>query len=101
MSIDFYLLINFVVIIRYITPNFSNFMYLGNFSLNFVTAMIGAISIGIGIDYSIHMTERFRQELLLTNNKIEAVRNATHGAGTALVASAASSIPSPSFSRSA
>lgn len=68
------------------------FMYLGNFSLNFVTAMIGAISIGIGIDYSIHMTERFRQELLLTNNKIEAVRNATHGAGTALVASAASSI---------
>ena len=30
-------------------------MYLLGFSLNFVTAMIGAISIGIGIDYSIHI----------------------------------------------
>jgi len=68
------------------------FMYLGDFSLNFVTAMIGAISIGIGIDYSIYMTERFRQELKLSNIKIEAIRKATHGAGTALVASAVSSI---------
>ena len=38
-------------------------MYLIGFSLNFVTATIGAISIGVGIDYSIHMTERFREEL--------------------------------------
>ena len=34
-------------------------MYLIGFNLNLVTATIGAISIGVGIDYSIHMTERF------------------------------------------
>ena len=30
-------------------------MFLAGFALNFVTAMIGAISIGVGIDYSIHI----------------------------------------------
>ena len=39
------------------------FMQVAGYSLNFVTATIAAVSIGIGIDYSIHMTQRFRQEL--------------------------------------
>ena len=67
-------------------------MYVLGFSLNFVTAMIGAISIGIGIDYSIHMTERFREELKRTDNRIDAIKKTASGTGVALVASAASSI---------
>ena len=65
---------------------------IAGFSLNFVTAMIGAISIGVGIDYSIHMTERFREEINKTGDKVEAIRRAADGTGGALLASAASSI---------
>ena len=67
-------------------------MYLIGFSLNFVTAIIGAISIGVGIDYSIHMTERFREELGRAATKMQALRQAANGTGVALVASAVSSI---------
>ncbi len=67
-------------------------MELSGFALNFVTATIGAISIGIGIDYSIHMTERFREELARTGERFDAVRRAAAGTGSALVASAVSSI---------
>ncbi|HJO59135.1 MAG TPA: efflux RND transporter permease subunit, partial [SAR202 cluster bacterium] len=66
-------------------------MYAFGFSLNFVTAMIGAISIGVGIDYSIHMTIRFREELNRNESRILAVQKAAGGTGVALVASAASS----------
>ena len=67
-------------------------MYLAGFALNFVTAMIGAISIGVGIDYSIHMTQRFREELRKNTTKISAIASAARGTGVALVASAASSV---------
>lgn len=32
------------------------------FSLNFITATIAAVSLGVGIDYSVHIVQRFRQE---------------------------------------
>ena len=67
-------------------------MYLIGFNLNLVTATIGAISIGVGIDYSIHMTERFREELRRAATKMQALRQAANGTGVALVASAGSSI---------
>mgnify|MGYP003321857598 FL=1 len=67
-------------------------MYIFGFSLNFVTAMIGAISIGVGIDYSIHMTVRFREEINRNESKIAAIQKAARGTGVALVASAASSV---------
>ncbi len=67
-------------------------MFLAGFALNFVTAMIGAISIGVGIDYSIHMTQRFREELGRNTNRLDAMRRAARGTGVALVASAASSV---------
>jgi len=70
----------------------SALMYLIGFSLNFVTATIGAISIGVGIDYSIHMTERFREELRRNDTNMEALRRAASGTGVALMASAVSSI---------
>ena len=43
-------------------------MYTLGFGLNFVTATIGAVSIGVGLDFSIHMTERFRQEININND---------------------------------
>ena len=67
-------------------------MYLTGFPLNYVTATIGAVSIGVGIDYSIHMTERFREEMGRASDKMQALRQAAKGTGIALLASAASSI---------
>ncbi len=67
-------------------------MQIAGFSLNFVTAMIGAISIGVGIDYSIHMTQRFREELKQNPSRITAIKRTSRGTGVALLASAASSI---------
>ncbi len=67
-------------------------MHVAGFSLNFVTATIGAVSIGVGIDYSIHMTARFREELKRSPSSVEAARKAARGTGVALAASAASSI---------
>ena len=68
------------------------FMYLTGYSLNFVTATIAAVSIGVGIDYSIHMTQRFRQELSRHPDPPAALRAAAAGTGVALAGSAASSI---------
>ena len=67
-------------------------MYLIGFSLNFVTATIGAVSIGVGIDYSIHMTQRFREELASSPNKVDALHKAAKGTGLALLVSALSSM---------
>ncbi len=67
-------------------------MYLTGFALNYVTATIGAVSLGVGIDYSIHMTERFREEMRRASSKMQALRQAANGTGVALLASAASSI---------
>jgi predicted RND superfamily exporter protein len=67
-------------------------MYVFGFGLNFVTATIGAVSIGVGIDYSIHMTERMREELRRSKTVPEAAHRAAKGTGVALTASAASSI---------
>ena len=67
-------------------------MYVFGFSLNFVSATIGAISIGVGIDYAIHMTERFREELARSDTKLGALGQAINGSGMALLGSAASSI---------
>ncbi len=68
------------------------FMYAFDFGLNFVTATIAAVSIGVGIDYAIHMTQRFREELTRAADKVEALRQAARGTGIALMASAATSI---------
>ncbi len=68
------------------------FMYLTGYSLNFVTATIAAVSIGVGIDFSIHMTQRFRQELSKNPDPMESLRIAAGGTGMALTGSAASSV---------
>ena len=68
------------------------FMYIAGFSINIVTATIGAVSIGIGIDFAIHYTMRYREELADVGERMEAVRLASEGTGVALLGSAASSI---------
>ena len=68
------------------------FMYVAGYSLNFVTATIAAVSIGVGIDYSIHMTQRFREELGRGHGAEEALRAAASGTGVALAGSAGSSV---------
>ena len=68
------------------------FMYGFGFGLNFVTATIAAVSIGVGVDYAIHMTQRFREELARVPDRLEALRRAASGTGVALLASAATSI---------
>jgi predicted RND superfamily exporter protein len=68
------------------------FMALADFNLNIATATIGAISIGVGIDYAIHFTMRFREELERTGVRTTALELAGAGTGSALVASAASSV---------
>ena len=68
------------------------FMKLFGFGLNFMTATIAAISIGVGIDYAIHMTQRFREELARAADSVQALERAARGTGVALVASAVTSI---------
>jgi predicted RND superfamily exporter protein len=67
------------------------FMEVAGFSINIVTATIGAVSVGIGIDFAIHYTMRYREELELSGDRQHAVRRAGEGTGTALLASAVSS----------
>ena len=67
------------------------FMNVFGYSINIVTATIGAISIGIGIDFAIHLTMRYREELQRHGERQAAVRKAGEGTGVALLASAVSS----------
>jgi predicted RND superfamily exporter protein len=68
------------------------FMHVAGYSLNVVTATLGAISIGIGIDFSIHFTLRYREESRRRGSWSEAMAVAGAGTGGALLGSAASSI---------
>ena len=68
------------------------FMYLSGYHLNAVTATIAAISIGVGIDYSVHITTRFRQELKKAPDKKTALESTARQTGSALFGSAASTI---------
>ncbi len=68
------------------------FMHLAGYGINVVTATIGAVSIGIGIDFAIHFIMRFREEMARLPTRLEALRASGTGTGAALAASALSSI---------
>ena len=68
------------------------FMTVFGIDINVFTATITAISVGVGIDYSIHFTMRFREEWRKSADRLDAVRLAAEGTGTALILSAATSI---------
>ena len=67
-------------------------MYLLGFDLNFVTATIGAVSIGVGVDFSIHLTQRFREEMARAGDGMRAIERSARSTGMALIASASSSV---------
>jgi len=64
------------------------FIYAAGYYLNFMSATIAAISIGVGIDFSIHFTERFRQELGRSRDKRTALHETARTTGFALFSTA-------------
>jgi len=58
------------------------------YPLSVLTTLVASITIGIGIDYCIHLSERFRAELDRTGSIEDAITTATRGTGSALLGSA-------------
>jgi hydrophobe/amphiphile efflux-3 (HAE3) family protein len=63
-----------------------------NIALSPVTITIAAIMIGIGIDYGVHITHRFREELNRGLSKIEAAKTAIEKTGLSLVEAATTTV---------
>jgi len=63
-------------------------MYLLGISFNSETAIIASIAIGIGVDYAIHVSERFVEERARTGDALAALDATVAGTGGALLASA-------------
>ncbi len=68
-------------------------MFLLTISLNILTVMVTALTIGLGIDYSIHVMERFREEREKRGKGIQqSVHTTIMSTGTALTISAVTTI---------
>jgi predicted RND superfamily exporter protein len=67
-------------------------MYLLGIPFNAVTGLITSLTIGLGVAYSIHISERYNQELQRTDDVREAMRTAVTGTGGALLGSAATTV---------
>lgn len=66
------------------------FMYVAGYDLNIMTATIAAISVGVGIDFSIHFAERYRQAAPTATDSRSAAMLVAGSTGTALLATAVS-----------
>ncbi len=66
------------------------FMFAVGYHLNIMTATIAAIAIGVGIDFSIHFTERFRQEFRTSADKRTTLFTTSRSTGMALFGTAVS-----------
>jgi predicted RND superfamily exporter protein len=66
------------------------FMNVAGFHLNYVTATIAAISIGVGVDYSVHITARYLAERRKYARKKDAMEITAGHSGGALFGSAIS-----------
>jgi len=64
-------------------------MYVLGYPLSVLNAIIASLTIGIGIDYSLHVSERFRDELARFGSVEEALARTVRGTGGALLGSAA------------
>jgi predicted RND superfamily exporter protein len=64
-------------------------MWLLGLSFNALTALITSISVGLGVDYAIHMTDRYADELDERGDVAGALETAVRGTGGALLGSAA------------
>ena len=64
-------------------------MFALGYSFNIITILIVAITIGVGVDYSIHITHRYREERIKGKKPEEAVEKALSSTGMALFGAAA------------
>jgi predicted RND superfamily exporter protein len=64
-------------------------IWLLGLSFNALTALITSISIGLGVDYAIHMTDRYADELGKHGSVHGAIQGSVRGTGGALLGSAA------------
>ena len=60
--------------------------------LSLVTISIAAIMIGVGIDYGVHITHRFREEMSKGVAKIDAIKTSIERTGSSLVEAALTTI---------
>ncbi|MDR0731886.1 MAG: MMPL family transporter [Treponema sp.] len=65
----------------------ANFAAMGflKIKLNLATAMISSVSIGVGIDYTIHFIEAYKREYILSGGTGDFVRKAYYVSGTAIL----------------
>jgi predicted RND superfamily exporter protein len=86
-----YALVSVVPIVLVVTWLFG-IMQVAGYSINVVTAIIGAVSIGIGIDFSTHFAMRFLEETRSGASRQTAIVGAGTSTGAALAGSAVTSV---------
>ena len=67
-------------------------MYLLDIPFNVITGTITSLTIGLGVAYNIHISERYRLELGNGNDAFDAMQRAVTGTGGALLGSAATTM---------
>jgi predicted RND superfamily exporter protein len=67
-------------------------MWVMEIPFNVLTGMITSLTVGLGVAYSIHVSERYMQELERSDTVWEAMHTATTGTGGALLGSAATTV---------
>ncbi|MFC3958608.1 efflux RND transporter permease subunit [Halovivax cerinus] len=67
-------------------------MYLTGIPFNVMTGMITSLTVGLGVAYSIHVSERYNLELERTGSVWEAMSRTITGTGGALLGSAATTV---------
>jgi uncharacterized protein len=83
----------FLIVVPLVLTILVNFAAMGylNIGLDSFTAMVASIAIGLGIDYAIHFTHRFRRELAEATGDVgEALRRTLATSGAAIIVNAAS-----------
>jgi predicted RND superfamily exporter protein len=70
-----------------LAANFACMGWLG-IPLGVATSMFAAMTLGLGVEYSIHMIERFRSSVRRGRVRLDALRDAMHVAGPAMVVDA-------------
>jgi len=67
-------------------------MYAFDIPLNVMTVTVTALTVGMGVDYSIHISHRFMEERLLSENLYEAMHTTVQNTGGAIFGSAMTTV---------
>jgi predicted RND superfamily exporter protein len=68
------------------------FLVAFNIPLSLITISIASIMIGVGIDYGVHITHRFREEMSNGTSRIDAIKTSIEKTGSSLVEAALTTI---------